>query len=70
MLASEAEVDGYTINFVTFKEEIDHAALFKGLRDESCQCPHWGYVLQGRLVFRFGDREEVYAAGAAAGRAL
>ena len=63
VLASEKELDGYTINFVTFKTEMDHAPLFKGLPGESCQCPHWGYVIEGRLAFRYGDREEVYEAG-------
>ena len=34
-----------------------------GLPDDSCQCPHWGYVLKGELTFRFADREEVFEAG-------
>jgi quercetin dioxygenase-like cupin family protein len=33
------------------------------LPDDRCQCPHWGYVLKGKLTFRFADREEVFAAG-------
>jgi len=63
VLASEQEFDGHTINFVTFKTEMDHAPLFKGLPGDSCQCPHWGYVIGGRLAFRYGDQEEVYEAG-------
>jgi hypothetical protein len=63
VLASETDVDGYTINFVTFKAEMDHAPLFKGLPGDSCQCPHWGYVIEGRLTFRYDDREEVYEPG-------
>ena len=57
------DLDGYSVNFVTFREDIDHSPLLKGLPDDQCQCPHWGYVLKGRLTFRFGDREEVYEAG-------
>jgi hypothetical protein len=57
------DLDGYTVNFVTFREDIDHTPLLKGLPDDRCQCPHWGYVLSGRLTFRFADREEVYEAG-------
>ena len=57
------DIDGYTVNFVSFREDIDAAPLFKGLPDDSCQCPHWGYVLKGRLTFRFADREEVVEAG-------
>jgi hypothetical protein len=57
------QLDGYTVNFVTFRQDIDATPLLKGLPDDRCQCPHWGYVLKGRLVYRFGDREETFAAG-------
>ncbi len=30
-----------------------------------CQCPHWGYVFEGRMTWRYGDREEVVEAGEA-----
>jgi AraC-like ligand binding domain len=57
------QLDGYTVNFVTFHEDIDATPLMKGLPDDRCQCPHWGYVLSGRVTFRFADREEVVEAG-------
>ena len=41
----------------------DTAPLFKGLPDDRCQCPHWGYVLKGRMRIRYPDREEVIEAG-------
>src|SRR5919198_6621431 len=63
VLDRSEDLDGYTVNFVTFREDLDHAALLKGLPDDQCQCPHWGYVFKGKLTFRFGDREEVYEAG-------
>jgi hypothetical protein len=57
------ELGGYTVHFMTFREDIDHAPLLRGLPDDRCQCPHWGYVLKGGVTFRFGDRDEVYEAG-------
>ena len=57
------DLDGYTVNFVTFREDVDHTPLLRGLPDDRCQCPHWGYVIKGRLTFRFGDRDEVFEAG-------
>jgi hypothetical protein len=57
------QLDEYTVNFVTFRQDIDATPLLKGLPDDRCQCPHWGYVTKGRLVFRFGDREEAFEAG-------
>jgi hypothetical protein len=57
------DLEDYTVNFVTFREDIDHAPFLKGLPDDECQCPHRGYVIKGNVTFRFGDREEVYEAG-------
>ncbi|MEA2310871.1 MAG: hypothetical protein QOE28_839 [Solirubrobacteraceae bacterium] len=57
------QLEGYTVNFVTFRQDIDATPLLKGLPGDRCQCPHWGYVIKGRAVFRFEDREEVFEAG-------
>ncbi len=46
-----------------FPEGLDTAPFFKGLPDDSCQCPHWGFVLRGRMRIRYPDREEVIEAG-------
>ena len=59
---SEA-LDGYGVNFLSFREDVDHTPLLRGLPDEMCQCPHWGYVLKGRLTYRFADHEETVEAG-------
>jgi len=29
---------------------VDTTPLFVGLQDDQCQCPHWGFVLRGRLT--------------------
>jgi len=57
------QIDGYTVNFTSFHEDIDGTPLMKGLPDDRCQCPHWGYVVSGKLTFRYADREEVFEAG-------
>ncbi len=57
------DIDGYTVNFVQFREDVDATPLMKGLPDDRCQCPHWGYVISGRLHFRFADHEETFEAG-------
>ena len=58
-----AELDGYTVVFEAYHADVDPAELFRGLPDDRCQCPHWGYVVSGRLIIRFADREETYVAG-------
>ena len=57
------DLDGYNVVFTTYLAEMDHAPFFRGLPDDRCQCPHWGYVIKGRTTFRFTDREETYEAG-------
>ena len=57
------ELGGYTVEFTTFREDADAAPFFRGLPDDRCQSPHWGYVLAGKLSFRYADREETYEAG-------
>jgi hypothetical protein len=57
------ELDGYTVEFTTFRQDADGTPFFKGLPDDRCQSPHWGYVLRGKLTFRYADREEIYEAG-------
>jgi hypothetical protein len=49
------DLGGYTVGFETFTVDDDPAPLFAGLPDDACQCPHWGVVLGGRLVFRYTD---------------
>ena len=44
--------DGYTVNFTTIRQDSDLAPLLKGLPGDSCQCPHWGYMIAGRLTVR------------------
>jgi hypothetical protein len=58
-----AQLGGYTVGFETFKADADPAPLFRGLPDDRCQCPHWGYVISGRVVYRYADHDETYTAG-------
>ena|SRR5579864_9815687 len=59
----QVDLDGYSVTFNTFKSDSDPAPLFRGLPGDACQCPHWGIVVTGKLVFRYADREETYTAG-------
>jgi hypothetical protein len=59
----EIEWGGMNVELGSFHQEADNTPLLQGLPDDRCQCPHWGYVLQGQLRFTFADHEEVYHAG-------
>jgi hypothetical protein len=40
----------------------DIAPLLRGLEDDACQAPHWGYMLSGTVVVSYTDRtEETYS---------
>jgi hypothetical protein len=47
--------------YFTLAEGVDTTPLFQGLDGDACQCPHWGFVLQGQLTVtdNRGDRETV-----------
>jgi hypothetical protein len=44
------ELDGYTVTFTSLVEDIDATPFMKGLPDDRCQCPHWGYVIKGKMT--------------------
>ena len=57
------ELDGYTVTFTSLVEDIDATPFMKGLPDDRCQCPHWGYIIKGKMTARYADRDEVFEAG-------
>jgi hypothetical protein len=54
---------GYTVAFERYTADADLTPLFAGLPDDRCQCPHWGYVVAGKVTFKFAEGEETYQAG-------
>jgi hypothetical protein len=63
VVIQEAEWGDIHVGFETYDEEFDIAPLLRGLPDDRCQCPHYGYVLKRRMKVRYADREEVVNAG-------
>lgn len=54
---------GYTVCFESHTADADLAGLFRGLPEDRCQFPRWGYVVRGKVGFRFADHDETYEAG-------
>ncbi len=54
---------GYSVCFETHTADADVADWFRGLPDDRCQVPRWGYVLAGMITFRLPGGDETYAAG-------
>jgi hypothetical protein len=60
------DVNGYTKisgEYFTLAAGVDTTPLLQGLEADMCQCPHWGFVLRGRLTTTdaYGVRETVNA---------
>lgn len=41
--------------YFSLGEGTDISPLLQGLDGDLCQCPHWGYVMQGKLTVTFDD---------------
>lgn len=60
------EVGGGMITaFMRMPEGADFRPALAGLPDDLCQCPHWGYLLKGRIKMHTRSGEEIYEAGQA-----
>lgn len=51
------------VSWIVCHETLDIAPVLKGLRDDLCQCPHWGIILRGRKVVKYADHTETLQAG-------
>lgn len=56
---------GYTVAFGRFDKGVDMTPVFKGLPDDLCTCPHYAYVLKGKLQMHTKDGDRIYSAGEA-----
>jgi hypothetical protein len=55
------DVSGYgkiSGEYFTLAAGVDTTPLFQGLDGDACQCPHWGYVLAGRITTTAVDGTE------------
>lgn len=55
------DVSGYGTmgaEYFTFGAGTDITELLKGLAGNNCQCPHWGYVVNGEITAVFADGSE------------
>ena len=60
-----ADWGGITVAFEKAHKGQDASAMLRGLPDDRCQAPHWGYLFSGRIVVDYGDRQETIVGGQA-----
>lgn len=57
---------GMSIGYMEVPGPADFTPFFKGLPDDMCSSPHWGYVIDGALTIKYpGGKEETVGAGEA-----
>lgn len=49
---------GMTVAFNEMPAGTDIAPLLEGLEHNSCQCPHWGYVVEGAVLIKYDNGTE------------
>ena len=55
---------GMVVSYNEYPKGMDGSPLLQGLKNNSCQCPHWGYMIQGVMRIKYDDgTEEVLNAG-------
>jgi EutQ-like cupin domain len=46
---------GMTVAFNEIPAGTDFSPLLQGLKNDSCQCPHWGYIVEGEMLVSYTD---------------
>lgn len=57
--------DGLSVGFVRLPAGADLRPATKGLANDLCPCPHWGYMLKGRVRMHTLDGHQDFAGGEA-----
>jgi hypothetical protein len=64
IMRSLAGLGEMTVVFHELPKGTDFTPLLKGLNNDSCHCPHWGYIFAGTFRFIYDDgHEESFEAG-------
>jgi len=57
--------DGLSVGYVRLPAGADLRPATKGLPDDLCPCPHWGYMIKGRVRMHTQDGHHDFVAGQA-----
>ena len=55
---------GMTSAYMEYPAGLDFTPLLEGLENNFCQCPHWGFVIEGKILVTYQDgRQETVESG-------
>ena len=49
---------GMTVAFNEIPAGTDFSPMLQGLKNDSCHCPHWGYLIDGEMLVKYDDGTE------------
>lgn len=59
----EVQLGTMRVGYETYLQDFDDKEILRTLPGGLCPCPHWGYVISGRLTICYPDHEEVVNTG-------
>jgi hypothetical protein len=59
------DADGISVGFVRLPAGTDLRPATKGLPGDLCSCPHWGYMIKGRVRMHTAEGHQDFGAGKA-----
>jgi hypothetical protein len=64
IMRAQPDFGSMTVVFHELPRGTDFTPLLRGLENDSCHCPHWGYIFEGAFRFLYDDgSEETFEAG-------
>ena len=58
IMRAQDNFGGMTVCFTELPEGTDFTPLLNGLTNDSCHCPHWGYIISGKMLIKYDDGVE------------
>ena len=64
IMRTQPDFGGMTVAFSELPAGTDFTPILEGLNNNSCHCPHWGYIFEGSIRLKYDDgSEEITRAG-------
>lgn len=58
-----SDVGELTVSYIRLQKGTDLSPALVGLPHNLCPCPHWGYMLKGRVLMKTTNGDQIFEAG-------
>lgn len=58
VIRRETGLGNLDLGYIELPKGADFTPLLKGLSNDNCGCPHWGYIFQGVFRIQYDDGSE------------